>query len=72
MKGNFVYQRLGTSLVKKRRRKGLTQEDLSIRSKVDRTFLGKVERGEANPSFKTMVKLCRALKISMSELVEGV
>lgn len=72
MKGNYLYRRFGVRIIKVRRVRGLTQDILSTRSQVDRTFLGKIERGNANPSFRTMIKLSRALKVSLSELLEGV
>jgi len=72
MRGNFIYQRLGEKIFARRKKKGLSQEDLSILSDVDRTYIGRVEQGKANPSFRTLVKLSRALKIKLSELLRGV
>ena len=72
MKGNFVYDRLGESVIDGRRAAGMTQEDLCGLTRIDRTFLGKIENGKANPSFKTMMKISRALKVKMSVLVQGI
>jgi len=72
MRGNFIYQRLGEKIVVRRKKKGLSQEDLSILTDVDRTYIGRVEQGKANPSFKTLIKISRALKMRLSELLKGV
>lgn len=72
MKGNFLYRRLGYQILQGRKIRGLSQEDLSTKSRVDRTYVGRIEQGKANPSFKTMCKLSRALKMSLSELFKGV
>lgn len=72
MRGNFIYQRLGERIFMRRKKKGLSQEDLSILSDVDRTYIGKVEQGKANPSFRILVKISRSLKVRLSELLKGV
>ena len=72
MRGNFIYQRLGKRIYLNRKRIGLSQEDLSTHASVDRTFVGRIEQGKANPSFKTMYKISKALKMRLSELLQGV
>jgi len=72
MRGNFIYQRLGGRIFMRRKKKGLSQEDLSILSDVDRTYIGRVEQGKANPSFRILVKISRALKMRLSQLLKGV
>jgi transcriptional regulator with XRE-family HTH domain len=72
MRGNFIYKRLGERILTRRKKKGLSQEDLSILTDIDRTYVGKVEQGKANPSFKTLVKISKALKVKLFELLKGV
>ena len=72
MKGNFVYQRLGEKLVKIRKQKSLSQDDLSSICDVDRTYIARIENGKANPSFKVLMKIARGLRIKVSKLLEGV
>lgn len=72
MKGNFIYQRLGTQIEECRKTCGLSQEDLSTVCDMDRTFLGRIERGRANPTFRTMVKLSKALQVPLRDLFEGI
>ena len=46
----------------------MTQEDLAFKVGVDRSYMGFVERGEKNPTFDKLVKIAKALQISLSEL----
>jgi transcriptional regulator with XRE-family HTH domain len=48
-------QVLGERIRAARKIKGLSQEDLALQSDIDRSYIGGVERGERNLSFK---KLC--------------
>ena len=51
-----------------RQAKGLSQEDLAFKSRVHRTYLGGIERGERNPSLKNIAAIAEALGITLSEL----
>ena len=72
IKSNFVYQRLGEKLVKIRKQKSLSQDNLSSICDFDRTYIARIENGKANPSFKVLVKIARGLRIKVSKLLEGV
>ncbi len=62
-------QRWFGSLVRnKRKSRGLTQEELSIRARIHRTYLADIERGARNPSLGAIFKLATALGISLAEL----
>jgi transcriptional regulator with XRE-family HTH domain len=47
----------------------LSQEELGHRSGMDRTYVGGIERGERNPTFDTLRRLCDALGVPSSELL---
>ena len=47
----------------------LSQEELGFESELDRTYVSGVERGVRNPTLRTMLKICRALNLQLSELV---
>jgi transcriptional regulator with XRE-family HTH domain len=49
--------------------RGLSQEEAGLRADVGRRFYGELERGEANPTFATILKVSRGLEIAAAELV---
>ena len=50
---------------------GISQEELAVRSNLDRTYISGIERGVRNPSLTALVSLARGLNISFSKLVEN-
>lgn len=48
---------------------GLTQEQLSFRARVHRTYIGNLERGEKSPTLDVIVALATALGAEPSDLV---
>ncbi|MFL5818952.1 MAG: helix-turn-helix transcriptional regulator [Conexibacter sp.] len=60
---------LGRALREARARRGLSQEELGFRSGVHRNYVGAIERGEINPTFRLLLKLGNGLKLPLSELV---
>jgi transcriptional regulator with XRE-family HTH domain len=49
--------------------KGLTQEELSYRADVPLSQIGRIERGEINPTLSTIAVLAEALEVHQSELI---
>jgi transcriptional regulator with XRE-family HTH domain len=60
---------LGDAIRTSRERLGLSQEELSAASDIHITHIGGLERGVRNPSYATLVRLARALKVKPGELV---
>ena len=52
-----------------RTRMGVSQEDLADRTKIHRTYIGGIERGERNPTLTMIVRLAEALGASPHELL---
>ncbi len=48
--------------------KGWSQEQLAAEARLDRTYIGGIERGERNPSLLNIYRIARALGVSASEL----
>lgn len=58
------------SVVRERRlAAGLAQEQLALLANSDRSFVGKVERGENQPSLILILRLAKALGCGAGELV---
>lgn len=71
MRENFFYRRLGEVIFKVREKRKLTQEQLSLLCDLNRTYLSRIEKGQANPSVKILNKICRVLKIKICNLLKG-
>jgi len=65
----FELSALGAAVRETRARRGLSQEDLGFAAGLHRNYVGAVERGEINATFKTLMRLCRGLRVPVSELV---
>ena len=62
-------QRFGKQLQRLRTRRGLTQEQLAVTASLSRTFLTKLELGQHDPTLSTLVRLAKALRVSVAELL---
>jgi len=62
-------QRFGKQLQQLRTRRGLTQEQLAVIAGLSRTFLTRLELGQHDPSLSTLVRLGKALRVSVTELL---
>jgi transcriptional regulator with XRE-family HTH domain len=67
-----VAARFGENLRRCRRRAGLSQEELGLRSSLHRTEIGLLERGARVPRIDTLVKISSALSVPPVELIEGI
>jgi ribosome-binding protein aMBF1 (putative translation factor) len=52
-----------------RARHGLSQEELGHRAGLHRNYVGAIERGEINPTFRVLLKVALGLGIPLSELI---
>ncbi|MET0268382.1 MAG: helix-turn-helix transcriptional regulator [Duganella sp.] len=46
----------------------MSQEELALAAGVDRSYLGRVERGDNNPAALTLVKIAAALETTVATL----
>ncbi|RSD26454.1 helix-turn-helix domain-containing protein [Amycolatopsis eburnea] len=51
--------------------KAFSLERLGRRSRVHWTYIGQIERGEANPSIVVLARIAHALEVDLAELVAG-
>ena len=48
------------------------QEDLAHKAEIDRSYIGGVERGERNLTFKVLCAICAALECDVATLTNGI
>lgn len=69
VKINAVSVKIGKSIRKIREEKEITQEQLALEAGLNRAYIGYIERGERNPTLKTLEKIAKILKVSTKELL---
>jgi transcriptional regulator with XRE-family HTH domain len=58
----------GVLIRRLRHARAVSQEELAQTAKLERAYVGMIERGETNVSVRTAFKLARALGLSLTEL----
>jgi len=61
---------LGKAIKRTRLAQEISQEKLALMAEVDRSYVGRVERGDNNVAILTLLKLANALDISLSKLMQ--
>ena len=51
-------------------RLGLTQSEVGFKASVNQTFVGKVQRGEREPTLNVAIRLCDALGLDINDFVK--
>lgn len=64
-----VRERVGLNLLKLRRERGLSQEELADRANIHQTYLSGVERGKRNPTVTVLQRIAEALGADIEDLV---
>lgn len=67
--GHPVLVAFGRSIRAARAERGISQEELALRSGVDRSYMSSIERGEQNVGLMSMTRIAEALGVTLSELV---
>jgi len=62
--------KLGKKLKQYRKARGWTQQVLARKAGFSLPYIGRLEIGEHDPPLSTLVKLAKALKVTVAELVE--
>lgn len=63
---------LGEELRRIREKAGITQEELSFRARVDRSYISQLEHDKKSPTVDMLFRLCDALGASAVQLVARV
>lgn len=61
--------RFGEAVRRLRKGTGISQEAFAVKSGIDRSYYGRIERGEINVSLDNIEKIASALGIKPGELV---
>ena len=64
-----VLKRFGMRLQTVRKEKRISQEELAAQLSMHRTYIGMIERGERNPTIRTLYKIAKALKVKAADLL---
>lgn len=60
---------LGAAIRARRKELEMSQEALADFAEIDRSHMGKIERGERNVTFMNIVRIARAMQVLPSELL---
>lgn len=61
---------LGSAIREVRLAKGISQERLALLADVDRSYVGRVERGDNNVALLTLARLATALDMTIAKLMQ--
>ncbi len=67
-----VVTRFGRRVRQLRTDAGYSQESFADACKLDRSYMGGIERGERNLALRNIEKIAKTLEIPLSELFDGV
>jgi transcriptional regulator with XRE-family HTH domain len=62
---------VGERIREQRKRLGMTQERLAHLAEIDRKHMGTIEAGNADPRFKTLIRIAGALAMPIEKLAAG-
>jgi transcriptional regulator with XRE-family HTH domain len=61
--------KVGEKVRSVRKEKGFSQESLALHAKLDRSYMGRIERGEANITLEMLYQLAKVLDCEAKELL---
>ena len=64
-----IRAQFGIGLQRLRRARGLSQEALAADTDIDRAYVGRLERGEANPTLLLLGRIAVRLDVPIAELL---
>lgn len=64
--------KVGQLIRKKRKERGISQEKLALLCNIDRSYLGRIERGEVNITLLKLYEISAVLEINSKELLPDI
>lgn len=68
MENKEILIRFGDRVRQLRKERNLSQEELSFRANLHRTYIGMIERAEKNITLVNIEKIAKALNVELKEL----
>ncbi|WHR59384.1 helix-turn-helix domain-containing protein [Acinetobacter haemolyticus] len=62
-------EKIGNSIRKKRKEKSISQEKLALLCNIDRSYLGRIERGEVNITILKLYEISNVLETNAKEFL---
>ena len=59
----------GQLVRKYRKERNMSQEQLALLCNMDRSYLGRIERGEVNPTLEKLYELANSLDVNVKDLL---
>ena len=70
VKNKELIKALGNRIRELRVEAGLSQEGLSNEAEIPLSQIGRIERGETNPTISTLFVICKAFGIELKDLLD--
>lgn len=61
---------IGSAIRRARQAYPLSQEELALKADIDRSHLGRIERGDNNVAILTLVRIAQAMDMALVQLIE--
>ena len=68
---NIVKNNLGRNVKELRLSSNMSRTDLAVKAKVRQSLISKMESGKGNPTLDSIVKIARALGVTVIELLDS-
>lgn len=72
MESSSILIKFGTRVRQLRKERNLSQEELSYKADLHRTYIGMIERAEKNITLLNIEKIAKALNLEVKDLFVGV
>ena len=64
-----ISSQIGNIIRKKRVEKDITQEMLALQCNIDRSYMGRIERGEVNLTVEKLYMIAKVLEVDVKQLL---
>ena len=64
-----ISAKIGSIIRKKRVEKDITQEMLALQCNIDRSYMGRIERGEVNLTVEKLYMIAKVLEVDVKQLL---